>query len=140
MIKQRTRHDCAICTIAMALGRTYEEVMTAALAAEAFDPAEGCRSEYRIIEAFGLKQMADFRILHRGSDDHGAILSAAFFRQFSWGRRAILAVPSLNTPGGFHSVYWTGASLADPCELKTYSYWQELRPDEIILFSETRQR
>jgi hypothetical protein len=31
LIKQREKSDCAICTIAMALGRAYEEVLDAAL-------------------------------------------------------------------------------------------------------------
>lgn len=41
LIQQRTRHDCAICTIAMALGRSYDDVMAAALAAGVFDPEKG---------------------------------------------------------------------------------------------------
>jgi hypothetical protein len=113
----------------MALGRTYDEVMQ--VAGDDYKPGVGTRSEYRIIEKLGLKQMIDFRTMNRG------ILSPKFFLQLSWGRRAILAVPSLNIEGSFHSVYWTGAELLDPCQLKTYSAWEDLRPDEIIQFSET---
>jgi hypothetical protein len=130
MIRQRTRHDCAICTIAMALNKPYDDVMAAALEARAFKPDEGTRAEYRIIEQFGLKQLIDFRTLHRGP------LAPEYFLHFSWGRRAIMAVPSLNTEGSFHSVYWNGAELFDPCTLKTYSEWKQLRPDEIILLNE----
>jgi hypothetical protein len=109
LVRQRMKSDCAICTIAMALGRSYEDVLVAALNARAFKPEEGTRSEYSIIEQFGLEQMKDFRILHRGQ------LAPEFFLHFSWGRRAILAVPSLNIEGGFHSVYWNGSQLFDPC-------------------------
>jgi hypothetical protein len=75
--------------------------------------------------------MIDFRIMHRGQ------LAPEYFLHFSWGRRAILAVPSLNIEGSFHSVYWTGTELLDPCTLKTYGRWDGLRPDEIIQFAET---
>lgn len=129
LIRQRTPHDCAICTIAMALGRPYEEVMDAALKADVFDPEKGCRAEYAIIERFGLEQMREFRSMHRG------VLAPDYFLHFSWARRSILSVPSLNIEGGFHSVLWTGSALLDPCRLKTYSEWKDLRPEEIILFS-----
>lgn len=132
LIRQRTRHDCAICTIAMALDRTYEEVMEAALATDSFNPTGGCHAEYRIIEKFGLYQLKDFRTMPKG------ILDPNYFRHLSWGRRAILAVPSLNKPGGFHSVYWDGGTLYDPCDLLTYSEWDALKPIEIILFNEVR--
>jgi hypothetical protein len=82
------------------------------------------------MESFGLEQMKDFRVLHRG------VLAPEFFRHFSWGRRAILAVPSLNLEDSFHSVYWTGRKLLDPSTRKTYERWSELRPDEIILVAE----
>ncbi|WP_409188467.1 hypothetical protein [Bradyrhizobium sp. RDM4] len=131
LIRQREKSDCAICTIAMALARTYEEVLDAALAAKAYEPGVGTRAEYAIIERFGLKQMVDFRALHRG------VLAPEFFRQLSWGRRAILAVPSLNIVGSFHSVFWTGSELRDPCTLQTYNRWADLRPDELVLFAET---
>lgn len=134
LIPQREKSDCAICTIAMALGRSYDEVMAVATADEkwpAYTPGVGTRSEYSIIEALGLKQMVDFRVLHRGQ------LAPEYFLHFSWGRRAILAVPSLNIEGSFHSVYWSGKALFDPCQLKTYSDWTQLRPDEIILIAET---
>jgi|SRR5579872_1376947 len=131
LIRQRVATDCAICTIAMAIGRDYDEVMAAGLKSQAYDPEKGTRAEYQIIEAFGFEQMVDFRILHRGP------LAPEYFRHFSWGRRAILAVPSLNIVGSFHSVFWSGSELFDPCTLKTYLAWDELMPDEIILMSET---
>jgi hypothetical protein len=133
LIRQRTRTDCAICAIAMALGLAYEEVMERALSLkDAYDPEQGMRAEYSVIESFGLQQMRDFRVMYRG------VLSTEFFRHFSWGRRAILAVPSLNTEGKFHSVYWNGEQVLDPCDLKTYTEWKQLHPDELILFAERR--
>jgi hypothetical protein len=130
LIRQRLRNDCAVCTIAMALDLTYEEVMATAVKIGALED-RGMRAEYSVIESFGLKQMIDFRIMHRGQ------LAPEYFLHFSWSRRAILAVPSLNIEDSFHSVYWSGTELFDPCTLKTYSKWDELRPDEIILIAET---
>lgn len=131
MIKQREKSDCSICTIAMALDRTYEEVMDAAIETEAWKRDEGCRREYSIIEHFGLKQMEGFRVMWRGN-----ILDPEFFLHFSWRRRAILSVPSLNIEGSFHSVFTDGRKLYDPSPLKTYGEWKALRPQEIILFAE----
>lgn len=131
LIRQREKSDCAICTIAMALSRTYDEVLEAALAVKAYESGVGMRAEYAVIERLGLKQMIDFRVHHRG------VLAPEFFRHLSWGRRAILAVPSLNIEGSFHSVFWTGSEMRDPCALKTYARWDELRPDEVIVFAET---
>jgi hypothetical protein len=129
MIKQRGKHDCVICTIAMALGLTYEEVKDAAIAEHAYEPDKGTNYEYAILEHLGLRQMHEFCIMGRG------ILDAAFFRKFSWRRRAILTVPSLNIENGWHSIYTDGKKLYDPCMLKTYSTWDELRPTEMILFA-----
>jgi len=128
MIKQRIPTDCAICTIAMAIERPYEDVMEAAMNSDAWHPEKGMRAEFKVLEHFGFKQMVNFRVMHRGP------LAPEYFLHFSWGRPAILAVPSLNIEGMFHSVYWSGTELHDPCTSKTYSEWKELRPDEIILF------
>jgi hypothetical protein len=131
LVQQRMSTDCAICTIAMALDRSYEDVMAAAVASDAWSPEKGCRAEYRIFETLGLEQMIDFRVMHR------MVLAPEFFRHFSWGRRAILAVPSLNFEDSFHSVFWNGTVLFDPSPKRTYTRWSELRPDEIILIAET---
>lgn len=94
IIKQRMPTDCAICTIAMATGRPYEEVMTtAALKSEAWHPERGMRAEYKVLEHLGFKQMVNFRVLHRG------VTAPEFFLHFTWARPSILAVPSLNIDG-----------------------------------------
>src|SRR4029077_15672150 len=115
LIPQRTAYDCGICTIAMATGRSYEEVMAAALAAKAFDEI-GLRSEQWVLERLGLdysfengEPVGDFVCRHRG------VLAPEFFRSFAGRRRAIMAVPSLNIEKGFHSVFWDGRRLFDPC-------------------------
>ena len=141
LIEQRTHHDCTICCIAMATGRSYEDVMASALAAEAFDPAKGCSSEYKILKALGLSSRhvdgeaaGDFVCLHRGFE-----ISPEYFRAMAWGRRALLAVPSLNKEGGWHTVYWDGAKLWDPSTRQRYERFGDLRPEEIVLFREAGQ-
>lgn len=44
LIRQRERSDCAICTIAMALGRSYEDMMAVAIEAKAYKPGVGTRA------------------------------------------------------------------------------------------------
>lgn len=102
-------------------------------------PRRDAAPSIRSSRPFGLEQMLDFRVIHRGSGDR-AILSTGFFRHLTWGRRAILAVPSLNNEGGFHSVYWNGSQVFDPSRYRTYASWEQLMPDEIILFAENGER
>ena len=129
MIYQRTPHDCAICTIAMATDRSYENVHAVAELYGDFHPDVGCKSEWRVLEELGYVQMETFRIMNRG------VLAPEFFLHFSWKRRAILAVPSLNVAGGFHSVYWDGDALWDPCTQRIYEKWEDLRPEDMLVFA-----
>ncbi len=138
LIRQRTRHDCAICTIAMALDRAYDEVHAAGVESKGFDPEVGTRSEQGILKHLGLsstyengRAVGDFIDTRKGYET-----STEAFRDRAWGRRAILTVPSLNIVGGWHSVYWTGSQLLDPCLLKTYESFDQLHPTEMILFRE----
>lgn len=138
LIRQRTGHDCAICTIAMALCRSYDEVHAAGLESKGFDPEVGTRSEQAILKVLGLstayengRPVGDFVDSRKGYET-----STESFRDRAWGRRAILTVPSLNIPGGWHSVYWDGSMLFDPCLLKTYETFDQLHPTEMILFRE----
>ncbi len=135
LIKQRNASDCAICCIAMATGKAYEEVLEAA--GEDFDPERGLRSEHAVLTRLGLsygfekgEPVGDFVSYHRG------LLSAEFFRNFAWGRGALVTVPSLNIQGGWHMVFWDGHHVLDPSEGKTYSEFGQLMPDELVLFRE----
>lgn len=138
LVVQRTGHDCAICTIAMALGMTYDQVMAAGLESKAFDPESGTRGASRILEALGLSNrfdrgnpVGDFVSRRRSFE-----ISPAYFRGQIWGRRAVICVPSLNIPGGWHSIYWDGAQVWDPSPRKRYETFDDLHPEEIILFRE----
>lgn len=140
LIKQRTPNCCAVCTIAMATDHTYEEVM--AVAGDSYVQGKGTHNEEGILNRLGLTNQFD-RSYQPTGDFHtrykDASLSSEWFRTVAWGRRAIMAVPSLNIEGGFHSIYWDGWEIFDPSTLKTYTEFNQLLPKELILFQE-RQR
>lgn len=138
LIQQRTAHDCAICCMAMLTGRTYEDVIGAV--GDAFDPDRGMRREQEALKRLGFaytfengEPTGDIVCKHRGW-----VLDPKFFRDFAWGRRALLSVPSLNYPDGWHMIYWDGVTVFDPSTLKTYERWDQLRPEEMVLFREAR--
>jgi len=136
LIQQRTPHDCAICCMAMLTGRTYEDVMT--IAGSDFDPERGMRNEHAMLDRLGFKYtfenghaVGDMVAMHRAY-----ALSPDFFRGFAWGRRALLSVPSLNYPGQWHMVFYDGHTLFDPSPGRTYARFEDLLPEEIIIFRE----
>jgi hypothetical protein len=136
LVQQRTPHDCAICCMAMLTGRAYEDVL--ATVGDAFDPEKGMGHEGQALERLGFDHtfangvpVGDFTCCHRGY-----AVSPEFFRDFAWGRRALMNVPSLNRPGGWHMIYWDGAKVWDPSILKTYDQWAQLRPEEMVIFRE----
>lgn len=119
----------------MLTGRTYEDVL--ASVGDTLDPERGMRRDQEALRRLGFSSqyengepVGDFVCRNRGP------LSPEFFRHFAWGRRALMSVPSLNNPGGWHMVYTVGAKVFDPSSLKTYTAWAELRPDDITLFRE----
>lgn len=141
---QRTPYQCAIATIAMATGRDYDEVLRVGIETKAFVEGKGCCHEARILEALGFSNrferghaVGDFVCRRRGFET-----SAEFFRQFAWGRRAVMTVPSLNIPDGHHSIYWDGWEVFDPNppSKQRYTDFGQLLPSEMILFRETMAR
>lgn len=143
LVCQRTPHDCVLCCIAMALGRTYEDVLAHLDAAPAcggnagklgtFFVEVGCaKEEDRLaLEILGLRPEKDFQQLTMSP--HWA--TAGFLRNVLWGRRAILTVRSKNIDG-HHAIYWDGAELLDPSTRQRFE-WHEVEPIAFILFRET---
>lgn len=137
IVPQRTPHDCSICSMAMLTGRTYEDVLETV--GDTFDPKGGMRLEQKALQRLGFKYthengeaVGDIVCTHRGF-----YISPEFYRSMAWGRRALMTVPSLNRPGGFHMIYWDGRRVFDPSMMKTYTEWKQLLPDELVLFRET---
>lgn len=140
LIYQRTASQCAIATIAMATGRDYDEVLAAGMKSGAFSEDQGCRSLAEVLQELGYDYsfsnghpVGDFVSRYRAFET-----SPEFFRAFSWGRRAIMTVPSLNITDGDHSVYWDGREVFDPnpSERLRYVSLDQLLPSELILFRE----
>jgi hypothetical protein len=136
IIVQRTGSDCAICCMAMLTGRSYEDVLSTV--GDAFDPERGMREEQKALDRLGFRHefergeaVGDMVCTHRGY-----AISPEFYRSMAWGRRALMSVPSLNSQRGWHMIYFDGATVFDPSPLKRYTSFDELRPDEIVLFQE----
>lgn len=136
LVRQRLKFDCGICTLAMATGRPYAEIRAAAEEGSNFDVRQGIRREWQVLGRLGLQMGGhvsadgDFWSLER------SILAPEAFRRHALGRRAIMAVPSLNMPGHLHSIYWDGTTVFDPHPKRLYTRFDELLPDELILFRE----
>lgn len=139
LIRQRTPHDCAIACMAMLTGRSWED--TSALVGHLVDyegERRGMRREDEALKLLGFddrwengEPVGSVSHLHRGF-----YISPEYFRSIAWGRRALMAVPSLNIPGGWHMIYWDGTKVFDPSPLKTYTRWCDLKPDDMHLFRE----
>jgi hypothetical protein len=131
LIRQRGRSDCGVAAVAMFTGRSYEEVRAAGLRCRQFHPKSGMANCGYVLEALGFH----YENLGR-HPDHPApnpegpqfrsvtlirwaagVLHPKVFRQFLWGRRALLSIVSLNQgPDGRHLVYYDGSRVLDPQE------------------------
>lgn len=118
IIKQRNNSDCAVCTLAMALGIRYEDVLELV-------PEYQKRSERG--EQIGLT-IPDYLYVMRL---HGFSIEAVYphsvnkyFGVDFWDhlthKLAFLVVHSLNYPGRLHSVFWDGDGVRDPSFLLAY--------------------
>jgi len=82
----------------------------------------------RVWSIVGMKRDVDFR---SGFYGHLSELDATYgpstLRDFLWGRRALIQVPSLNFGGEQHVVYWDGSSLFDAASApRQYTKLEEL--------------
>lgn len=136
LVEQRGPSDCVIAAIAMAVGRTYEDVLQAA--GDEFDPERGCRNDQAVLARLGL------RYTFKNGEPDGDIvcrrkeycISPDFYRGMIWGRRALVTVPSLNIAGGHHMVFYDGHQVFDPNPptKKRYTDFAQLQPTDVVLF------
>jgi len=117
--KQRGEYDCALCSVAMALGRSPEELF----APEVFAKAEETKSTSPsdLLASLGLVEDRDFWSVYLGSaSPKGNILDLLN------SRRALLQVPSLNNPPpAMHIIYWDGQELRDPSNKQVYRWLRQ---------------
>ena len=96
-VQQRMLADCVVATLAMFLGRSYEDIARHCSGAELVQHGLPFPRGQHICELFKTKvEVVDISLL-------------------DWKRAAILTVPSLNDgKGQTHSVYWDGKRAWDP--------------------------
>jgi len=106
VLKQRNTWDCSICCMAMATGRSYEDVLEVYLSS----PDDARRWELGI----GTSTTSVLRVLTllgwKPVMTHGVALSYV----------GIVSVASINFPGKLHHVYWDGQKVMDPSTLQTH--------------------
>ena len=96
-IQQRMPADCTVATLAMFLGKTYEDIARHCSGAELVQYGLPWHREHYICRLFKVEvEVVDISLMN-------------------WQRAAILTVPSLNDgKGQTHSVYWDGKRVWDP--------------------------
>jgi hypothetical protein len=96
-VYQRTSDDCLICVLAMLTGRSYEEIVAAAVDSDAAFPLGGPMS-HSIMRGVAYK--------------YGFVLMSSIF--MVWSRPGILGIVSPTTPDTGHAVIWDGEKIIDP--------------------------
>jgi hypothetical protein len=96
-VQQRSPDDCMICALAMLTGRTYEEVVAAAVAQNPAFPVHGPMSH---------------SILRSVAHGWGFMLLSGIY--MLWGSPGIVGVLSPDIPGTGHAVFWDGEKIIDP--------------------------
>ncbi len=103
LIRQRTDGDCAICSLAMFLGKSYEDLLPLYTPEEVMDGALSTRT-MEIACSFG------------------RCIDVNYDEQIDYRCPAILCVDSLNNeaPKATHMVYWDGHEILDPSTKNTF--------------------
>lgn len=127
-IRQKGRSDCGIAAIAMFVGSTYDDVLTATKKCSEYHPRKGMSCCARILELLGfhwenLGRHEDHPAPNPGARPFRSMsfnwtpIKPSFIAQFYWGRPALLSIVSLNhPPNGRHLVFYDGARVFDPQE------------------------
>lgn len=134
LIRQRNNSDCAVCTLAMALGVSYDEVL--ALCPDYRKRlADGIRVGLSIPDylyvarsyGFTFRSVYPHTVNKEYGDDFWEYLSEKI---------ALLVVHSLNYKGRLHSVYWDGLGVYDPSKKRRYNdvTIRDIRPRPFELF------
>lgn len=140
---QKNGADCMLACIAMAAGKTYNELWTAEDSAEVVELG-GSQPEHtkKLLERAGFHSDVN--------GDQGAIVWKChvwdnqsrdqLVRGLLRGRRAIISVPSLNNRAGWHVVFWDGQDLYDPnnpsAGKQIYRWIDQLAINTIWIFDE----
>lgn len=140
LVEQRTDTDCGVCCLAMALRMPYEVVlgnMPKEHLETLSDPKKGMSTEMYadLFAALGLRIEEDYAVRSMGYQWG----TYKYTKNLLWGRRAICAVRSKNSPDCYHFVYWDGKTLYDPSTKEKYTQeeWEaNMEPFKMYLFNE----
>ncbi len=140
LIHQHFPTDCMIASIAMALDLPWQEVYEAAIECGVYkaDHSTGIRDEDTLLEHLGLVREASYKgVVGDFTQWHCEWnITPKFYISKLWGRPAILSVPSLNNPGGWHAVYYDGYELFDPNppSRNRYDTVTDLQVKDVVVF------
>ncbi len=138
IVKQKEKSDCGICCIAMATLVDYQKVYDIGIKGKHYVPGKGLYDSEGLLDdlAEELCDASPSRIIHRKFYRPFPI-SDAYFKSMFWGRRAILSVPSLNIPNGWHAVFYDGTNLFDPSTKFTYDSFDDIKiVADVTVFNE----
>jgi hypothetical protein len=103
LIKQRYKGDCAVASLAMFLGISYENILkhySEELAEKFYDGAWNSKT-LRVAKEYGVEL-------------------TCIYENFNLNKPSLLVVPSLNIEGRLHTIYWDGENVFDPAIGKCY--------------------
>lgn len=96
-VYQRSTDDCMVCVLAMLTGRTYEDVIAAALTCNPSFQVQGPMSH---------------SVMRGVANNWGFVLLSSIY--VLWEHPAIVGVLSPTTPNTGHAVFWDGEKIIDP--------------------------
>ncbi|HSE25759.1 MAG TPA: hypothetical protein VLB68_29100 [Pyrinomonadaceae bacterium] len=132
--KQRFEYDCLLACLATAVQIPYEQLWADEIKQIAQDK-QGIHGHMvdAAFEQAGLRKETDYWCV--------TIYPQApmqMVRALLNGRRAILQVRSLNTPGAGHFIYWAGEQLYDVSNLQQYRWIDQCFPEYVWIFNEIK--
>lgn len=131
LIQQLSDHDCALASIAMALGFERWSDCWGPDDLERAIKENGVGDVSPWLERFGLYNRRQVRRvhIHEGYQDP--------IKALLWKRRALVSVHSLNNDDGRHMIYWDGERVWDPSTKRTYLHLSSAIISQVILFDDT---
>jgi hypothetical protein len=129
--RQETEWDAFFVALAMMWGRPYQETWACFLNSVAIYGKVDHAIINSSFEYLGLKSGLDFlAVPPPGMNDRW------FMYQMLFGRKAIIAVPSMKERNGLHFLFWDGFNLHDPATENRHQWIDRCLVEYIWLFSD----
>jgi len=149
LIRQRNQSDCAICCLAMHMATVFDlrEVKDGPYGyvknkiGDAWNEKDGLTNLSAALTRLGhvidgpftgFKEPTATIVTKEPDDNDRAFLFLA------WGRQALITLPSLNNPPGWHMVFYDGQRVFDPSTgEQTYKRWLDLEKAQVVTIFRT---